>query len=464
MEKYDVAVIGGGPAGYPAAIRAAQLGAKVALIEKEYLGGTCLNWGCIPTKSLIASSTLFQRIKNAADLGLSVQKPSFDYSTLAERKDKVVAKLRGGVAQLMKANGVTVFAGEASFLSRNRLNIESSDKATQLEAGKIIIAAGSESVVPKNLADIKQVVDSRRFLALSELPETLIILGAGVIGCEFACLCAQLGVKVTLVELMDDVTPFLDRDIRVELRSAMTKELGINVLTGKPLENIKSTGKTVSGKVGTDSIKADMLLCAIGRKPVTGKLNLAAAGVKTDGKGYIQANTFCETDAASVYAAGDVRGGQLAHEATSQGIAAAENACGLRSEWKNKVVPACIFTEPEIGVAGLSEEQAAENGIKIKTGKFTFSSLGKALASGDARGFAKWIADEQTGRLLGAQVVGAHATELIAEATLAIESEQTSEELGSVIHAHPTMSEVWMEAAHAVDGVCINAAPSKKRH
>ena len=464
MEKFDVVVIGAGPGGYPAAIRAAQLGASVAIVEKEASGGTCLNWGCIPTKSLIACSDLFSHIQRAATFGVTVGNVSADYAAMSKRKDGIVSTLRGGVEQLLKANKVQVFRGTGSFRGRNRVAVLAADGSeTSLEAGATIIATGSTSAVPGFLPKHKRVVESRGFLDLTALPKSLIVLGGGVIGCEFACMAAQLGVKVTVVELLEDILMPVDPDVRRELRRRMEDKLGIRVLTGKALSNVKATDDNVSGQVGEETIAADLLLAAVGRRPVTKELNVDAAGVRTNEAGFIVVNAASRTSASTVFAIGDVVGAsQLAHAATSQGLTAAENAVRKANRPVEKLVPACIFTAPEIGSVGLTEQQAKEKGLNVKVGKFAFAHLGKALAAGHAEGFVKWIADAATDQLLGAQAVGLHATELIAEATVAIRAELTAAELGNTIHCHPTLSETWMEAAHALHDTCVHAAPKRK--
>lgn len=465
MEKYDVVVIGSGPGGYPAAIRAAQLGAKVAIVEKEELGGTCLNWGCIPTKTLIASSDMYHRMGHAAELGVKAGSLSFDYASMVKRKCEVVEKLQGGVGMLLKGNGVTVIKGVASFDGRNSITVthaNGKDK-TQIEATKTIIATGSTSVVPGFLPKSNRVIESRAFLDLKKLPATLLVLGGGVIGCEFACMAAQLGTKVTIVEMLDDVLFMLDADLRKEMRSRMENDLGITILTGKAMEKIEAGKDSVSGKVGDQVLKAEMLLVSIGRRPVTEGLQLDKAGLAVNERGFIVIDDYCRTSVATIYAIGDVTAGstQLAHAATAQGVTAAENALGSRNKVE-KIVPACIFTVPEAGTVGLSEQVAKEKGIKVKIGKFAFSGLGKAMAAGETGGFVKWVVDAESGQVLGAHSVGAHATELISEAAVAIRAELTVEEIGRTIHCHPTFSESWMEAAHAVHGECIHQPPKRK--
>jgi dihydrolipoamide dehydrogenase len=456
-------VIGGGPGGYPAAIRAARLGARTALVEKERLGGTCLNWGCIPTKTLIAGSDLFAHMAHAESMGIRATGVAFDYAQMAKRKDEVVAQLRGGISQLLKANKVALFEGTASFESRNRISIVGAQGRNAVETASTIIATGSESGVPGFLPKSDRVMESRGFLELTKLPASLLVLGGGVIGCEFACMAAQLGVKVTIVELLEDILLIVDADVRKELRRHMETALGIRVLTGKALADVQAGADKVTGRFGDEVLSAGLLLVAIGRKPVTAGLALANAGLKANDRGFIPVNASCHTAAATVFAVGDVNGGpQLAHAATSQGVTAAENAVRGTRTTVETLIPACIFTSPEIGSVGLTEQDAKAQNRAIATGRFAFAGLGKALASGSATGFVKWVADAKTDQLLGAHAIGSHATELISEAAVAIRAELTVAELGRTVHCHPTLSEAWMEAAHAVHGECIHAAP--RRH
>ena len=460
METFDVVVIGAGPGGYPAAIRAAQLGASVAIVEKEQLGGTCLNWGCIPTKTLVAAADMLVRIQHAAAFGITVQGVSADYAAMIGHKDKVVAQLRAGIKQLLAANGIKQCASGASFQDRNTIAL---GDGTRLGAGKVIIATGSTSAMPGFLPRHERVVESRGFLAINSLPRTLLVLGGGFFGCELACMAASLGARVTIVELLDDILLLLDPDVRREVRGRMEKNLGIRVLAGKPLEQIAAASSGVRGHFGDEVLEADLLLCAVGRKPVTDGLNLENAGLKTNERGFIEADEYCRTRVSTLFAIGDVTGKiQLAHYATAQGIAAAENAVRQKPRRHDTIVPNVIFTSPEVGVVGLSEDDAKTQNRAVKTGKFRFAGLGKGLASGETTGFVKWIADAETDQLLGAAAVGPHATELIAEATTAIRAELTARELGRTIHAHPTFGEAWMEAAHVVHGECVHVPPRRK--
>ncbi|HEX5399731.1 MAG TPA: dihydrolipoyl dehydrogenase [Verrucomicrobiae bacterium] len=473
METSDIVVIGAGPGGYPAAIRAAQLGAKTAIVEKEQLGGTCLNWGCIPTKSLIAAAETFENIKHAGRIGIIVKDAVPDYPVMIGNKDKAVRQLRGGITSLLTANGVKQFTGTASFVDRNTIEISggpilnqifgASVPTNRIYAKKIIIATGSTSAMPGFLPKHERVVESRAFLDIQKLPASMIVLGGGFIGCELACMAAMLGVKVTIVELLEDILLLLDADVRRDVRAHMEKNLGIRVLTGKALEKISADAREVKGHFGDETLTADLLLCAVGRKPATDGLKLENAGLKINERGFIEADDYCCTKVAHIFAIGDVTGKiQLAHYATAQGIAASENAVGANLRKHETIVPNVIFTSPEIGTAGMSENDAKKQNQTVKTGKFRFAGLGKGIATGESIGFVKWIADATSDQLLGAAAVGPHATELIAQAATVIRAELTTRELGRTIHAHPTFSEAWMEAAHALHGECIHAPPKRK--
>lgn len=466
METFDIVVIGAGPGGYPAAIRAAQLGAKVAVIEKEFFGGTCLNWGCIPTKTLIASSSIYNKMKHAGEFGINAGEPGYDYPAMIRRKDDVVAKLRGGIESLLKGHGVKIIKGTASFADKKKINVTNSEGTTAVEARNIVLATGSVSAVPGFIPKHDRIVESKKFLEWTILPKNIIVLGGGVIGCEFACMAAQLGSNVTIVEMLEDILFILDADVRREVRRYMETKLNIKVLTGKPLTDIKADASGVGGAFGDQTLHAEALLVAIGRKPYTEGLDLAKAGLETTKTGHIEVDQFCQTKVPGIFAIGDIVAGspQLAHAATAQGITAVENALTTkRMKAMEVTVPACIFTDPEIGCVGLTEQKAKELGKNVVTGKFMFGGLGKAMASGETTGFVKWIADPETDQLLGAQCVGAHATELISEAAIAIRAELSVRELGRTVHCHPTMSESWMEAAHAVHGECIHAPPKRKK-
>ncbi|MCL2103527.1 MAG: dihydrolipoyl dehydrogenase [Kiritimatiellaeota bacterium] len=457
MYDYDIIVIGAGPGGYPAAIRAAQLGKKTAIVEQEAFGGTCLNWGCIPTKALIASAERYHQVATAERFGVTTAGVSFDYARMVARKCEIVGRLTGGIQALLKSNGVERVHGTARFGGPNRISVVQSDGATRwLSAASILIATGSDSAMPGFLPKDKRVMDSRAFLDLTVLPESLLILGGGVIGCEFACMAAMLGTKVTIVEMLEDVVMMLDHDVRRVLRRRM-EALGITVLTGAPLADVAVKRGGVAGTFKGQKLMGDALLVAVGRRPNTATLGLDCAGVNVDARGAIPVDAQGRTTVASIFAVGDVVAGslQLAHAATQQGVAAAEAAAGMRSNVE-KTCPSCIFTSPEIGLVGLTEAKAQELGRAVNVAVFPFAALGKAMAAGETDGFVKWIADPVTGQLLGAQAIGCHATELISEAATAIRNEWTADEIGHSIHCHPTLSESWMEAANVLHGACIH--------
>ena len=465
METFDVVVIGAGPGGYPAAIRAARLGAKTALVEREAISGTCLNWGCIPTKALIAGAERLGELRRAREFGIEAGEIRLDAPAMFRRKDAVVAQLQRGVKTLLTGHGVTVFAGEASFASRHEIAIRAADgDAARVRAGRVVIATGSTPAWPGSIPRGPRVVDSRGLLAKPGWPKRMLVAGGGYIGCELAAAAAMLGGEVTIVEMLEDVMAGLDDDVRREVRRGMEKTLGIRILTGRSLDGVQAGPDGVRARAGDEALEADLLLVAVGRKPVTDGLALDRAGVVCGPTGHIDVDERCETSAAGIYAVGDVNGGpQLAHAATSQGTMVAEAIAGGSRRVRETLVPGAIFTSPEVATAGLTEAQAKKDGRAVRVGRFSFAALGRALAGGHAEGFAKWVVDAGTDAVLGAQVVGPRATDLIAEAVLAIRAELTSREIGRAIHAHPTYSEIWMEAAHAVHGECIHAPPPRRR-
>ncbi len=466
MEPFDLVVIGGGPGGYPTAIRAAQLGVRVALVEQEALGGTCLNWGCIPTKTLIASADFYWQARQATELGIAIEKIGVNAAAVAERKTRVVRKLRQGVRQLLQSHGVRIFEGTASFLTRNRVSVLPRDgaPATVLETRNTVIATGSATVWPGFLPRHPRVVSSREFLELERIPDRLIVLGGGVIGCELAALSARLGTQVTVVELLPDILNMLDAEVRREFRRHAEKALTIRFLTGKPLEDVAADDQSVRGRVGDETLQAEMLLCAVGRRPMTDSLNVEKAGLKLSNSGGIPVDEYGQTPVPGVWAVGDCTVGstQLAHAATSHGLGVAENIGSGRRRKLETIIPIALFTRPEIGAVGLTEDQVRERGLSVATGRFRFAALGKALTTGEPYGFVKWVARADTGQLLGAHAVGPHATELIAEAAVAIRAELTAEELAHSVHCHPTFAEAWMEAAHAVHGRCVHLPPPRR--
>jgi len=457
MEKFDTVVIGAGPGGYTAAIRSAQLGKKTAVVERDYLGGTCLNWGCIPTKTLVASAELYHKMLHAGEMGLSIESPDFSWSVLQKRKNKIVKKLRQGIKLLLKSNGVCVLQGSARFNTKNELTISGQDGQVSTVYGeKIIIATGSESAQPGFFPfESERVLESKGFLDLSEIPKSIIIVGGGVIGCEFASLLNIFGVKVTVVEMLERLLPLEDEEISAALAKKFIKS-GITVMTGAGITEPAANTREVSGKVNDKKITADMMLVAVGRSLNTTNIGLETVGIATE-KNALDVNDRMQTSIPGIYAIGDITNKpQLAHVASSQAMVAAENAAGEDSIMDYHVIPSCIFTIPEIASVGLTEAQAREAAGEIKIGHFPYAALGKAMAAGETEGFYKIIAEAKTDEILGVQIYGSHATDMIAEAVLAIKLECTSKELGKTIHAHPTLAEGIFEAAHAVHGECVH--------
>ena len=464
MEKFDVCVIGAGPGGYVAAIKAGQKGLKTALVEKGDFGGTCLNIGCIPTKTLIASAEVLHSARHAADFGVEISgeiKPN--WSKMLKRKEDVLDKLRGGIAGLLKAAGVTVFKGAASFMNRQSVMVADGENAgATIQAKNFIIAVGSTSLVPGFIPQSPRVITSTELLSIPKVPKSLLVLGGGVIGCEFACLFAEMGTEVTVVEMLPSILPPIDRELGKTLSKLMEAK-GIKIMTGAPLGDIKATAKGVTGMVGDVKVSAEYLLVSIGRKSVAGALNLGAAGVQTNERGWIPVNDYAQTNIPNIYAIGDATGkGMLAHWSSAQAVAAVETIAGNRTALAADQIPGAIFTTPEIGSLGASEEQLKEKGVEYKVGKFPFAALGKAMAINETDGFVKILADAKTDAVLGVHIIGPHATDLIAEAAPVMKLECTAKELGKAIHAHPTIGEAIMEAAHAVHGESAHI-PTRRR-
>jgi len=463
-ERFDVAVIGGGPGGYVAAIKAAQSKKKICLIEKGHLGGACLNVGCIPTKSLIAHAKVVETLRRASDFGVSAGTLSFDFRKMKENKDAVVQKLRGGIEGLLKANHITLFQGAASFLGPNEIKIKG-EKSAIIHSGKTIIATGSEPLdLPAFPCDHKKILNSSSILDLSQLPKTLAIIGGGYIGCEFASLYAELGVKVIILEALESILLQQGKELASFLTSSFQKR-GIEVRTNLVVEGIDSHPNGVSIRIkGQQAVLADLALVSVGRRIVSQGLGLENAGVPTGPKGEILVNEKMETGVPGIFAIGDVTGkNMLAHVASHQGIVAALNATGQEALMHDNAVPAVIFTHPEIALVGMTLDEAKAAGYDAAAGKFPFAALGKSLASLEAAGFAQIIADRKTGQILGAQVVGADASTLIAEMALAVANELTLACITETIHAHPTLPEAWPEAAFVALDLPLHLPPKIKR-
>ncbi len=465
--SFDIVVIGGGPGGYVAALRAAQLGAKTAVIEKDRLGGTCLVRGCIPTKALIQSSELYSLARGGAPFGLVTGKVGFDWTVAQKRKTAVVDQLVKGVEGLLKAGGVTMMKGTASLVGGGVVDVG----GERVQAKDIVIATGS-AVARIPLQGAELTIDSDQILELKEIPKRLTVIGGGVVGMEFAAMFAALGSKVTVFEMLPQILPMVDAD----LVAAYTKHLGglgAEVHTAsKVAEVVKAKGglQVRFSSEGQDAVvDADQVLLAVGRVPYTEGLEAETAGVKLE-RGRIVVDSQLRTSADGVWAIGDVIGGiMLAHVASYEGVCAVENIAGGADRTPDyHAAPNCIYTDPEIAHVGLGEKEAAEKGIEVKIGRFPFAASGRALTLGQTEGFVKVLADASSGRLLGAHIIGPRATDLIAEATLAVQNGLTLEQIDLTIHAHPTLPESLMEAALAAQGRAIHipnrrtaAAPAK---
>mgnify|MGYP006285093453 CR=1 FL=1 len=455
MKKYDLGIIGGGPGGYVAAIRAAQLGLSVAVVEKDVVGGTCLNRGCIPTKTYLKHTELIKELKRMDEFGIMVDGYSIDWNKMRERKNGVVKKLTGGIRGLFKKNGVDLIKGTGEALNKNEIKI-SGENEDKIWVENMIIATGSAPVVP-NLKgmDLEGVITSREALDLDELPERIVIIGGGVIGIEMASIYSSLGVEVSIVEILPDILVNFDEEMVKVLKKTLEKD-GVKLFTDSKVTEIIEENDELIVKVDSekvDQINTDKVLAAVGRRPVfTGldKLNLEKEN------GFIKVDPHMETSIPGVYAIGDVTGGMLlAHEASAEGIAAVKNIKG-EYELRDNLIPNCVYSLPEIASVGMNEKEAEEEGYEVNIGRFPFKASGKAIAAGHEEGFVKVISDKKWDQILGVQIVGPHATDLIAEAAVAIKLESTSEVLANTIHAHPTLSESVKEAAEDVHNLAVH--------
>lgn len=470
-KEYDVCVIGTGPGGYVAAIRASQLGFKTAVVEKRFLGGVCLNIGCIPTKALLRSAEVFESISHASEYGVDVKEFSANFEGMIKRSRKVANKMSKGVQFLMKANKIDVLNGTGVFKSAKELAVNDEDgKETEtVKAKHFIIATGARPRELPNLKiDGKMIIDSERAMQLDEQPKKLVIIGAGAIGCEFAYFYNTIGTEVTLVELQKTVVPVEDQDVGKEL-GKIYKKKGINVLTESSVEKVEKKGKgvkvTIKTKKGTEEVEADMVLSAVGVVGNTENIGLDKAGVETE-KGDIKVDkSTYKTSADGIYAIGDVIGAPwLAHKASHEGVVLAEMLAGENPAAVNyNNIPGATYCEPQVASVGLTEQQAKDEGYEIKVGKFPFSASGKATGLGHEEGFVKVIFDEKYGEWLGCHMIGSHVTELIAEAVVARDLETTGHEIISAVHPHPTMSEALMEAVAEAygEGVHLGSKPKK---
>src|SRR5438309_7284660 len=458
--SFDVVVVGGGPGGYVAALRAAQLGANTAIVEKDRLGGTCLVRGCIPTKALLQSSELYTLAKGGAPFGVVADNIAFDWAAAQKRKGAVVDQLVKGVEGLLKAGGVTVVRGAGKLVGGGAIDVS----GEQLQAKDIVIATGS-AVARIPLPGAELTIDSDQILELKEVPPRLAVIGGGVVGMEFAAMFAALGSKVTVLEMLPQILPMVEADV-VNAYVKHLSGLGAEIHTSSKVAEVAKSGRalqvrfSMGGEGG--AVDADQVLLAVGRSPYTEGLGAEEAGVKLE-RGRVVVDPHLRTTADHVWAIGDVIGGiMLAHVASYEGVCAVENIAGHGNRVPDyHAAPNCIYTDPEIAHVGLGEKEAKEKGIAVKVGRFPFAASGRALTLGQSEGYAKVLADPETGKLLGAHIIGPRATDLIAEATLAVQNGLTLEQLDLTIHAHPTLPESLMEAALAAQGRAIHMSNRK---
>lgn len=455
-DQFDVAVLGAGFGGYTAAIRAAQLGKRVALFEPDKLGGTCLHVGCIPTKALLESSELYHRVAaRGAEFGIQVSDATFDYARVAKRRDSVVGQLYRGVQGLMKKNGIEVVPTRGCLAGPR--TVESDGR--RIEAGSIILATGAEpKALPGMEFDGRRIISSDHAVAADRAPASIVIIGAGAVGVEFATFYSQLGVQVTLLEALDRLVPLEDEESSKALAQAF-RRAGIDVRTGVKVSGARARKNDVTVQLeGGEDVQAEQLLVAVGRQARTADIGLESAGVEVDRRGFITVDEWQRTNVEGVWAVGDAVGGYLlAHAAAHEGIVAAEDIAGKRLHpMEQELVPRCTYSHPQIASVGLTEAEAKERGHEVKVGHFPLAAIGRALIHGEPAGFAKLISDAKSGQLLGTHIVGANATELIAETGLAQLFQGDAWEVGRNMHPHPTLSEVIGEAAMAVDGAAIN--------
>ena len=453
--SYDVIVVGSGPGGYPTAIRAAQLGLKVAIIEKESLGGVCLNWGCIPTKALLKSANVFQYLSHAEDYGIKVTSPKVDFKAMVARSRDVANGMSKGVQFLMKKNKIDVIMGMGKIMANKKVEVtDSAGKKQIVEGNNIVIATGARSRQLPNLPqDGKVAIGYREAMVLPTMPKKMVIVGSGAIGSEFAYFYNAIGVDVTLVEYLPNIVPNEDEEVSKALLRSF-KSQGINVMTNASVEKVEVKGKkakvTIKTKKGEEQMDCDIVLSAVGIQTNIEGIGLEDVGIVTD-QGKIIVNDHYQTNMPGYYAIGDCTPGPaLAHVATAEGIICAEKIAGENPEaldYKN--IPGCTYCSPEVASVGYTEKQAKEEGIDIKVGKFPFSASGKASAAGHKEGFVKLIFDAKYGELLGGHMIGANVTEMIAEIVSIRKLETTGHEIIKTVHPHPTMSEAIMEAAAA---------------
>jgi dihydrolipoamide dehydrogenase len=497
QQAYDLVVVGGGPGGYPAAIRAAQLGLKTALVEKERPGGVCLNWGCIPTKAMLRSAEVLETMQHSAEYGVLAENVRLDYSAVIKRKDRAVKTLTDGVAQLLKANGVTVVGGHARFVGPKELEVVGVGDAplgpagplynappapdgrpqARLEGRNVMVATGSTPVLlPIPGIDLPGVVTSDGAFLLPEVPRRIVIIGASAVGAEWATMFHAFGAGVTMVELLPTLIPAEDEDMGKALARSFAKR-GIKVQTQRTVSEITQAGGkgrkqaaalqvTIADPDGQhpEQVETDVVLVGVGRRPNTEGLDLERAGVATDQRGWVQVDEQLRTNVAGVHAIGDVTGTVLlAHVASHQGLVAAGVIAGHDERMDYKAVPAATFTHPEVASVGLTEAKAREAGYEVVVGRFPFTALGRAQTYGSTEGLVKVVAERRYGEVLGVHIIGPGASDLIPEGVLAMHLEATLHDIADTIHAHPTLGEGTMEAAMVALGLPVHVPPPRRR-
>ena len=467
-QRFDAVVIGAGPGGYPAAIRLGQLKVKTCVIEREYMGGVCLNVGCIPSKAVIHAAKTFEKLSHAGDLGITIPgKPTLDMKKLQQWKGGIVTKLTGGVRTLLKGNGVEIIDGTATLdkpgPDGHRIRVKTKAGEQTIIAKSVVLATGSRPMeIPGFKIDQRRIIDSTGALALDAVPARMIVIGGGYIGLELGMVYAKLGTKVTVVEAMPRLLGTMDKEC-VAVVERKLRKMGVEVMLDTKAKSWEDKGDravlTVELKDGKPAtIDADTILLSIGRRPNSENLGLEAAGVTIDKRGFVVADDHLRTNVAGIYAIGDLNGGMmLAHKATKEGEVVAEIIAGHKTAFDDRTIPAVVFTDPEIATTGLTEDEAKAKGHpELKVGKFPFAALGRALSVNDTEGFVKVVADAKTGELLGMHIVGNGASDLISEGALAIEMGAVADDLRLTIHPHPTLSEAIMESAAVALGEAIH--------
>ncbi len=477
MEKFDLTVIGSGPGGYIGAIRAAQLGMRVAVIERDKPGGVCLNWGCIPSKSILKCAEVYEYFNHSEDFGIQHKGLTYDFSKVIDKSRKASSTLNKGVEYLLKKNKITFFSGVGKLLTNNKVGVSGDRDEIEIDTDKIMIATGSVPVTLPGLEiDGKLVMTSDEAIFHREVPDSVVVIGGGYIGAEFAYVYNSFGSKVTIVEMMDHILPGADKEVALELQRLFKKN-GMTILTGTKFKDINKKKKTVdvilenvSNQMET-KITTSMVLVAVGRRPVandapsslsfykkSADIGLSDLRIELDGRGFIKTDDNYMTTCSNVYAIGDIIGPPLlAHKASEEGVVAVEMMAGLKSKVHYNNIPGCVYCQPEVATIGLTQEQVQDHGYNYNVGKFPFRATGKAVGTGETDGFVKILSDKSTGEILGTHIIGHGATELIAEIGVSRTLESTPLEIAITSHAHPTLSEAVMEAALAVMGRSRNS-------